>query len=526
MRIRVLLPVLPFLPLTFLACFSPSSGGSGGNADFDASSDAEFDSTSPDGEPAEAAADVGVDVATEAGPIVDAAVKPEAEAGPQPITVLVSGALGYEQGVNVVFHDATGAPVATAMTGAQGTASTLLPNVTMATVLLGTPNAPAPYTVMGLSPGDIVPVVDLASVANLPSQTAEVTAIPSTTSLADSGVTQYYASTGACWTYFSGPPVFLSFQSSSGLPCVGLAPTANAIVPVLPVVVEAVDVSNNLVAFASSTNISPAMPDDAGYTEVALSGPWSTMFTDQYVNVTNVPDGGGAPYELKYSEVADGILSPLPSRTLPVDAGPATLLHVQTHTGFAGAVQAEALWTSYTTQGGTLAASLVTTAPPPSQSGTLTLDATALSTVPSFQTATTAAGPTAAQPVVQWTLASGDLGGATGVVMSVGWSSPLDGGGYQTGNWTIVSAGTTATSITVPAMPPSLAGYAPLPGASPLVNEMFVVYGQTSMPSYAAMLPLGSLFQVQSCSISGPVVPPLTGPGTALVVGFAPGTQC
>jgi hypothetical protein len=137
-----------------------------------------------------------------------------------------------------------------------------------------------------------------------------------------------------------------------------------------------------------------------------------------------------------------------------------------------------------------------------------------------------AAGPTSAQPVVQWTLASGDLGGATGLVMSFGWSSPLDGGGYQTGNWTVVSKGTTGTSITVPAMPASLAGYAPLSGAAPVLNQMIVVYGQTSMTSYASMLPLGSLFQVQPCSVSGPFVPPLTGPGTALVVVFAPETQC
>jgi len=521
MRSRALLAFLvPFCPLTFLACFSPSSGG-GGTADFDAGFDAEFDSTS-DAEPAEAAADVGVDVAAEAGPIVDAAVKAEAEAGPQPITVLVSGALGYEQGVNVVFHDATGAPVATAMTDAHGTASSVLPGVTMATVLLGTSNAPAPYTVMGLSPGDIVPVVDVASTSNLPSQVAEVTVIPSAASL--TGVMQYYATSGACGTYFGGPPTFLPLHSMSGLPCVGLAATVNSVVPVLPLVVEAVDDSNNMVAFVSSTNTSPAMPDDAGYTEAAFSGAWSTMTTDQLLDITNLPDGG-LPPQVAYSEIADGILTPLPSRTLPVDAG-AAALHVQTHTGFAGAVQAEALWFSQVPLGGVMGTSLVTSAPPPSQSGTLTIDASGLASAPSFQTGMMAAGPTSAQPVVQWTLASGDLGGATGLVMSFGWSSPLDGGGYQTGNWTVVSKGTTGTSITVPALPASLAGYAPLPGASPVLNEMFAVYGQTSMTSYASMIPLGSLFQVQPCSISWPMVPALTGLGTALVVAFAPETQC
>jgi hypothetical protein len=94
------------------------------------------------------------------------------------------------------------------------------------------------------------------------------------------------------------------------------------------------------------------------------------------------------------------------------------------------------------------------------------------------------------------------------------------------GAWTIVSADTTGTSVTVPALPANLASYAPLPGAEPLLNEMFAVYGQTAMPSYASMIPTGSLFPVQPCSIVGPAVPPLTGVGTALVVGFAPGSEC
>jgi hypothetical protein len=525
MRLRGLTFLVPFFPLTWLACFSPSSGG--GNAEFDASFDAEFDSTSPDAEPAEgsveAAADVRVDVAAEAGPIVDASV----EAGPQPITVLVTGALGYEQGVNVVFGDATGAVVTTAMTGPQGTASTLLPGVTMATVLLGTPNAPAPYTVMGLVPGSLVPVVDLASVAKLPSQRAEVTAIPSSPSL--TGVSQYYGSTGACWSYFQAPPLFLSFGSASGLPCMGLAQTVTSVVPVLPVVVEAVDVSNNMLGFTYSTNTSPAMPDDAGYTELAFNGTWTAVSastsTDQLLDVTNLPDGGVSP-QVAYSEIADGILNPLQSRALPADAGASTLLHVQTHTGFAGAIQAEALWISYPTPGGITGTSLVTSAPPPSQSGTLSIDASGLAGAPNFQTGTTASGPTPAQPVAQWTLASGDLGGATGMVTNLGWYAPLDGGGFQNGSWTIVSMGTTGTSLTVPALPASLAGYAPLAGAITSLNEIFAVYGQTSMTSYASMIPLGSLFQVQPCAISGPAVPPLTGLGTALVVGFAPGGGC
>ncbi len=523
MASRALLALWPFLPLTLLACFSPSSGG-GGNGDFDASFDAAFDSSSPlpvpDAEPVEAAADVAV----EGGSIVDAAAKPEAEAGPQPITVLVAGALGYEQGLSVVFHDATGAAVATATTDAHGAASTLLPTVTMVTVLFGTPNAASPYTVMDLAPGDVVPVVDLGSATSLPSQRAEVTALPTSPSLADAGIAQYYVASGGCSTYFQAPPTFLPFQSSSGLPCMGLAPTGTSIVPVLPLVVEAVDATNTMQAFTSVANVSPSMPDDAGNTEVALGGAWSTATTDQLLDVVNLPDGGGAP-QAAYSEVADGILNPLPPRSLPIDAGAAALLHVQTHPGFASAVQAEALWISYP-QGGSAGTSLVTAAAPPSLSGTLDIDASGLASAPGFQTAITAPGPTPGQPLLQWTLSSGDLGGATGLVTNFGWYAPVDGGGFQYGSWTIVSKGTSGTSITVPALPASVAGYAPLAGATSSLNEIIAVYGQTAIPRYASLIPLGSLFPIQPCGNSAPMVPPLTGLGTALVVGFAPGSGC
>jgi hypothetical protein len=509
--------IVLLVPLVWVACFSASSGGNG-NAQFDASFDSSFDGTSPEAEPGETSApEASADVTAEDAPAVDASV--EADAGPQPITVVVAGALGYEQGVNVVFGDVTGAVLgAPLQTDSHGRASTAQLGVAMATVQLGTPSAPSPNTVMGLVPGSLVPVVDLASIGSLPSSSAQVTAIPSTPNLGE--VSTYQVTSGACVSTPQGPPFPLSL-SNSAFPCVGLAATATTVNPVLPLVVDALDTSGNILGFAATTTASPATPDDAGNIDVALGGSWSQSTTHQIVAVDNLPDAGVFAPQIAYSEVADGILDTLPSHAPPVDAGASAFAQVQTHVGFASGVQAEAQLLS--TQSGVLATSLISTGPAPTKDGTVTLDASPLATAPFFQSAVTTNGPTVGQPIVQWSLASGNLGGATGLVTSFGWSQPLDGGDILNGTWTLVSPGTTAASFTVPALPSSLAGYAPATGATVYVNEIFAVYGQTALGSYASLWPVGNLFPVQQCSFSAPAIPPLPGAGTALIVQYSAG---
>ena len=207
------------------------------------------------------------------------------------------------------------------------------------------------------------------------------------------------------------------------------------------------------------------MPDDAGSVELAFNGAWTpagpTTSTDQLVDVANIPDGGLLP-QVTYSEVADGILSPLPSRTLPSDAGASARLHVQTHVGFAPGVQAEALWITYPPTGvhrGYLAGDerhrpLHERHRDPGRQA-------ASRAAPSFQTGTTAAGPTPAQPLVQWTLASGDSRRRHGsrhqrrVVDAPRWRRlPVRLLDHRLG-------GHEGTSLTVPALPASLAAYAP-----------------------------------------------------------------
>lgn len=75
-------------------------------------------------------------------------------------------------------------------------------------------------------------------------------------------------------------------------------------------------------------------------------------------------------------------------------------------------------------------------------------------------------------------------------------------------------------------MPAALAGYAPVAGATGYVVNMFAVYGQTALPTYSSMLPLGSTFVQAQCGINTPAVPPLPGFGKAMIVVYAPETQC
>ena len=222
-RRRVLL-----VPLAWAACFSPSSGGSTPSPNFD-SGLTEFDGTTADAtedvEPTEAAADVRVEAAPTPG--MDATLDVGIEAGPMPIKVVVGGASGYENGVSIVYGDVTGAVVATDVTGSQsvaGASSTILGTVSMVTALLGTPEAPAPYTVMGLSPGDTVYVADSTSISTYDQATLSLAGVPTNPAL--TGVAQYDVQSGACSTVTEAMlPVDLSLRTYAA-PCVGFVATS------------------------------------------------------------------------------------------------------------------------------------------------------------------------------------------------------------------------------------------------------------------------------------------------------------
>jgi hypothetical protein len=219
---------------------------------------------------------------------------------------------------------------------------------------------------------------------------------------------------------------------------------------------------------------------------------------------------------VQYSEVADGVLTPLQQRsTTLADGGPSTV--VSTHPGFADDVQVEAAFQAVDQFGATTV--IATTSLPPTTSGTVTLDATPVANAPIFQSS--AVDSTTSQPVISWTLNSGTLAATTLVIAEMTWNGQNDGGN-QNGVWTIVSPGTAASSLTAPALPPSLSAFTPPAGSISDFQTLFAITGQGGLSTYESLLPTASLYQSQSalCGINSPAVAPLPGIGSVVMSAY------
>jgi len=446
--------VLLALPVAWIACFSSSSGGSGGGGNFDASGDTTFPMEGSAGDAPEdlATIDAPMDAAPEVATGADASDASETDAGV--VSILVFGASGPEQGVSIVFGDATGAVVgASATTGINGVLNQPLPSgATMITALLGTAANPAPYTVMGVQVGDLIVVPDFASLLPYESGFLDVTALPASP---PANATGYNVYAGVCENSAGMAPFTVSF---SGRSCFGLGAFGGTYHAVVPVLAEAYAVNANLLGFAfQKGNALSGFDAGAGSLPVSLAAAtWSTSTTTQVLAVVNQQDGGPSP-SIYSGEVANGVVHQLSQQTVVDDAG-AQQTVVTTHVGYADTLQSEA--DILNTQWAISAA--VGTAPPTS-SGTVTIDATSLGSLPQI-TAVTVDPTVPAQPKLTWTLSQGSLGVTTGLVSYTQWQATSDAGTVINGNWTIV-APSSATSIQAPALPASAGAYQPPAGA-------------------------------------------------------------
>lgn len=492
------------LPCAWVACFSSGSSGSSGGATFDASEDTTFPDSSPD------VFSPGEDGGPDVGPTADATPPPQdasldvplgdaAETGPVAVAITVFGAGGPEPGVTVVYQDATGAVVGTpATTGATGTVSQPLPaGAAMITVLLGTGVNPAPYTVMGVQPGDVIVVPDFASLAPYSSGIAEATALPPSP---PANTASYQISSGSCVGYGTAAPLTANLF---GAGCIGLGFFGGAYGAALPLLVQAQDANNDVLGFAFQNNV-PLSGFDAGAEVLGVSlasNSWLTTTTTQTVAVTNQPDGG-SPVTTTVSESADRILRPLYPQFVTDDAGEQQTL-VTTHLGYADTVQVEAmlqsspLWTIAT----------ATESAPPTTSGTITIDATPLGTLPQITGLTVDGTTTPAQPKLTWTLSQGTLASSTtGLVANFFWNGMTDAGSFANGSWTVV-APSSATSIQLPALPASAGAYAPIAGAT--YQTVFQGLVGTAVPTYAQLRTVGTTVAApvsQGC-FQSPVLP-------------------
>jgi hypothetical protein len=514
---------LVVLPVTWVACFSNSSGGPSGTPNFDGSPGTEFDSSTPDvtqEAEVEASAEASLDASVDA----TADARNEAEAGPSPAVVTIGGALGVEPGVTVVWGDATGAVVATGVTDATGTATHAITGttVTMVTALMGTPIYPALYTITGIEPGDDLVILDWGSLQNLPVAgdgfESNVASLPSPQ---PTNTVSFTAYAGQCNTNFTTVPESLSLTQWPG--CIGVGPLGSSYAAAYPAVVDANDANFDLLGFVFAKNNPLTMPDDAGLLDVPLaSGAWSTATTFQSVTETNKPTTGIYDAYANYSEVADGVLMPLPQRTAPADAGlPAANDLFATHVGYADFVQTELFYNpdhdGFVQEGYALA----TRGPAPTANGAPVLDWSPLASLPSL-TGLTIDSSTPAQPSMTWTTVTGTLAASTGIIIYTTWNATSADGGYQSGTWTLVSAGTAQSSLQAPMLPTSSA-WAPVGGAEFSLSAIYAVQGGTALSTYPQIRAASSAFRMQTSCLGSPMLPPLPSAGTAMVVGYTTG---
>jgi hypothetical protein len=493
------------LLLAPVGCFSASSGG-GSPPGFDAAqNDAEFDSgTTPE---------TSVDSSTLDVTVMEASVDAPVEAGPQPVTVVVTNAAGPEQGVPVVFQQATGAVIASATTNAAGIATQLQPAGVQVTIVLGTAAAPSLFTIEQVAPGDTLAVYDpSADVTN-----AQVS-VDSWSDAGPSGTASYEVDVGSC-SSFGSPPVVLFLGTSC------------AVRGQFPVLVTARDTNGAALGYAWQKG--NTLPADGGVAHVAVSGAWSTTIDTQTVTTDSPPPFALANSDngyLGFSAIANGmdtegantyfggignndggVTSPFPYAD-----------------GYPEHLQTEANITNYGTSGSNTGVSVSAIAiRGAGDAGSATTNLAISQLLPPIQTASIDSTTNPAQPTVTWDMGdAGSVATADGVVVAFTWSGNNDGG-FVNGIWTIV-APPTATSVQVPALPAAQAGLAPFSGAffsnepAVLIVEASFLPGYAQLRAQAGTVALTSQFNSNlTFSSSSPiVVPPLPVDGTFRMTAF------
>jgi len=494
------------LLLTPVGCFSASSGG-GSPPGFDAAqNDAEFDSgTTPE---------TSVDSSTMDVTVMEASVDAPVEAGPQPVTVVVTNAAGAEQGVPVVFQQASGAVIASATTNAAGIVSQLQPAGVQVTIVLGTSAAPSLFTIEQVAPGDTLAVYD---------RSADVTngqvSVDSWSDAGPPGTASYEVDVGSCNTFGAGPPlvVFLG--------------TACPVAGQFPVLVTSRDINGAALGYAWQKG--NTLPGDGGVAHVAVGGAWSTT-TDTLTLTTDSPPPFAAANSdngyLGFSAIVNGMGTEGANSYfggIGADDGGVTWPFPYAD-GYPEHLQTEANVTNYGTSAsgnGVTISAIATRGAGDAGSATTNLAISQL--LPPIQTASIDATTNPVQPTVTWDIGdAGSVATTDGVVVAFTWSGN-DDGGFVNGIWTIV-APPTASSVQVPALPAAQADHAPFSGAffsnepAVLIVEATFLSGYAQLRAQAGTAALTSQFNSNlSFSSSSPiVVPPLPVDGTLRLTAF------
>jgi hypothetical protein len=371
--------------------------------------------------------------------------------------------------------------------------------------------------------GQTIYVADVSSLVNGGGSpyTAQLTAVPTAPALGDGAAPNLLAYAGTCTQGTStaaGNDVTITGSTDN---CVGLVPAGSSFDVAFPLLVEADDSTTGTpLGYAySNTN---GLTTDGGTSGVALAGPWQTNMPTQTLSTTSTADSGVPSTTNVYSEQSDGVLTPLTARTQVFDDGGFGAQYYTTHPGFAQTVQAEAQLSTAFNSASVLAQSSL----PPASNGGVTLDVTPLAIAPVFSGFTP--NWTLAQPTFSWTMSSGSVASATGIVVVAGWGTTLDGGAFQSGTWTIVSPGTATNTLTAPLLPASFAALAPSANVFQSGDTLAAVSGGTGITTYASFLQITSLFQGQAqlCQVPRPAMPPIPGLGSVVLSFFLDGSSC
>jgi hypothetical protein len=359
---------------------------------------------------------------------------PDADAGPLPVTVNVRSVTGaVVAGVTVVFGGATGDVLSTATTDANGLAVGLVPSGAMATVVLGTADAPRLVTVTALEPGDVIVASDFESDSNF-----TYVSQPEQPDGGPAGAFYYQLRTGSCSIGFFATDLNAPFTMGLTNECIG--PNRK-----FPVVLEAYDDSFSQTGYRFKKG-NDAPPD--GGTVTPVFGAWSTAFNTQTVTGTNLTVDGGS-YRLAYGEIADGVMKPNTAYVGFSDDGGASNAFDKAHTAFPDAVQYE-IAAEVSMNVGDSFVGVATRKAAPAGDDTTNIDF--MGRLPEITSSGVDAG-TPKRPSIGWTPSS-SLATADGTYVVMKWYEEGDAGQIS-GTWSFVTP-STVTSVTAPALPASV----------------------------------------------------------------------
>jgi hypothetical protein len=418
---------------------------------------------------------------------------PQEAAPSNTATVLVTKAGAPDPGVTVVFEDAAGNLVGSAVTGADGKASNVVVAGSQITVLFGAAGSRQLITYLGVKPGDVLNVVERAP-RSVTITTPASTSGGSPTVLAGN----FNCSTNAVSTG-PGTPVLIDLQPE----CI-----TGTTFPVLGTLFS----SGRYFSFKK--DITPAA---SGGTTVSGLSSWAlgTPFTLDVTNAPTVPGTNANAYLGQIANLQSASFGSEGALTLAGGAGTATF---SVATGYADAYQGDVEFVDYPSGLGyirVLSFSKRIAAPASAQ----TLDL-APGVLPQL-TGITRTGTTRA--VVAWTAAASLATTDSGVV-SVTWSQPIDGGSAENVEWTFIVPPDTLT-LTLPQLPGQFSAFAP-DASSAFAPPSIGFFESDLVPSYDVVRAQAAAFgltRVPLGAFSTAQVPALPANGTLRITAMAPG---